>query len=147
MMRVKEILRLGRKYPFLRPRSCLRADCGSSRIWGHGFVERYFDCCDGPVELRRWRCPDCGAVYCMRPFGYWPRHHAPIRLILKSLCRRVLRGFWDRSLGVSRQRQDHWLRALKRNIPSFLGMSFGGGTIAAFHELIPLIGVAVLRTA
>lgn len=147
MMSVKEILRLGRKCPFPRPRLCLREGCGSSRIWGHGFVERYFDCCDSPVELRRWRCPDCGAVYTMRPFGYWPRHHAPILIILKSLCHRMLRGFWGKALGLTRQRQSHWLRALKRNIPAHLGMSFGGGVMSGFHELVPTLGVPVIRSA
>jgi hypothetical protein len=147
MVSVKEIFRLGRKFPFLRPRSCLRVGCGSTRIWSHGFVGRYFDECDSPVELRRWRCPDCGAVYTMRPFGYWPRHHAPIRIILKSLCHRILRGFWDKANGLTRERQGHWLRALKRNILSHLGMGFGGGVMAGFHSLVPIIGVPVVRSA
>lgn len=146
MMSVKEIFRLGRKCPFPRPRVCLREGCGSTRIWGHGFVERYFDGCDGPVELRRWRCPDCGTVYLIRPFGYWPRHRAPIKIILKNLCQRILRGSWIRTFGLSRQRQGQWLRALKRNIPAHLGMSFDRGMMAGFHELVPLIGVPVLRS-
>jgi hypothetical protein len=83
----------------------------------------------------------------MRPFGYWPRHHAPVRIILKSLCHRIQRGFWDKALGFTRQRQDHWLRALRRNILAFLGMNFTGGLIAGFHELIPLIRVPVIRSA
>lgn len=147
MMSVKEIFRLGRKYPFPKPRACLREGCGSSRMWGHGFAARYFDECAGVVELRRWRCADCGAVYLMRPFGYWPRHHAPIRIVLKSLCHRVLRGFWDASLGFSRQRQEHWLRALKRNIPAFLGISFGGSLLYGFHALVPVLTVPVVRSA
>lgn len=147
MVSVKEIFRLGRKYPFLRPRTCLREGCGSSRIWGHGFVVRHFDECAGFVELRRWRCPDCGCVYTMRPFGYWPRHHAPINIILKNLCHRILRGCWDTTLGFSRQRQDHWLRALKKNLLSHLGMSFSGGVMAGFHELVPLLRVPVIRSA
>lgn len=110
-------------------------------------MDRYFDVCPGAVELRRWRCADCGAVYLMRPFGYWPRHHAPIRIILKSLCRRILRGFWDRTLGISRERQGHWLRALKKNIAAHLGMSFDGGLIAGFHQLVPALGAPVIRSA
>jgi hypothetical protein len=147
MMSVKVIFQQGRKYPFLRPRSCLREGCGSSRMWGHGFVVRYFDDCNGHVLLRRWRCPDCGTVYTMRPFGYWPRHHTPVRIIMKSLCHRVLRGFWDKALGLTRQRQDHWLRALRRNVLSHLGMSFGGGVMSGFHELIPILSVPVIRSA
>lgn len=147
MMSVKEIFRLGRKCSFPKPRLCLREGCGSTRIWGHGFVERYFDDCDGPVELRRWRCPDCGAVYIMRPFGYWPRHRTPIRIVMKCLCHRIQRGFWNVAPGFSRQRQRHWLRALRKNIPAFLGMSFCGGLMYGFHELVPLLEVPVLRSS
>ncbi len=146
MMSVKEILKLGRKCPFPRPRFCLREGCGSTRIWAHGFADRYFDDCVGSVELRRWRCADCGAVYLMRPFGYWPRHHAPVRLIVKSLCHRALHGVWNKPFGFSRQRQDHWLRALKKNIQAFLGMSYEGSLMTGFHELVPVLGVPVLRT-
>jgi hypothetical protein len=110
-------------------------------------VERYFDGVEKEIPLRRWRCPDCGTVYTMRPFGYWPRHHAPIRIILASLCHKILRGFWDKATGLTRQRQGHWLRTLQRNIFSHLGMSFGGGVLYGFHELIPLIMVPVLRSA
>lgn len=147
MMGVKEISQLGRKCRFPRPRVCLREGCGSSRIWAHGFVTRYFDDCAGGVELRRWRCADCGCMYVMRPFGYWPRHHAPVRIILKSLCCKVMRGFWNRDLGLSRQRQEHWLRALTQNILIHLGLCFGGGTMFGFHELVPLLTVPVIRSA
>lgn len=138
---------MGRDCPFPKPKRCLREGCGSSRIWGHGFVDRYFDCCGGPVELRRWRCPDCGCVYLMRPFGYWPRHHAPIQVILKSLCHRILRGFWDKTLGLTRQRQEHWLRALKKNILTYLGLGFCGGVMFGFHVLVSILSVPVLRSA
>jgi hypothetical protein len=110
-------------------------------------VGRYFEECAETVELRRWRCADCGAIYLLRPFGYWPRHHAPIRLIMKALCHRIVRGVQDRTLGLSRQRQEHWLRALKRNIPVRLGLSFGGGAMCGFHELVPVLKVPVLRSA
>ena len=82
----------------------------------------------------------------MRPFGYWPRHHAPVRLIVKSLCHRALHGVWNKPFGFSRQRQDHWLRALKKNIQAFLGMSYEGSLMTGFHELVPVLGVPVLRT-
>jgi hypothetical protein len=83
----------------------------------------------------------------MRPFGYWPRHHAPIRIILKSLCHRVLRGVWNKALGFGRQRQAHWLRALKKNILAFMGMSYNDSLMTGFHELVPVMSVPVLRSA
>jgi hypothetical protein len=83
----------------------------------------------------------------MRPFGYWPRHHAPIQVILKSLCHRILRGFWDKTLGLTRQRQEHWLRALKKNILTYLGLGFCGGVMFGFHVLVSILSVPVLRSA
>jgi len=146
MINVKEVFRLGRKYPFPRPQSCLRRECRSTRIWGHGFVLRYFDECPGYVELRRWRCADCGCVYLIRPFGYWPRHHVPIRTVLKSLCHRLLCGFWDKTLGLSRQRQRHWLMALRKNILTYLGLDFAAEVMLGFHMLVPVLMVPVIRS-
>ena len=86
-------------------------------------------------------------MYVMRPFGYWPRHRAPMRIILKSLCHRILRGVWNKALGFSRQRQGHWLRALRKNILTFMGMSYPGGLMTGFHELVPVLYVPVIRSA
>lgn len=146
-MSVKDIFRLGKAYVFPKPERCLREKCGSSRIWGHGFVLRYLDGYAEPLWLRRWRCPDCGAVYTIRPLGFWPRHHAPIRIVCRSLCHRLRHGTWDRSMGLSRQRQDHWFRALKKNILVWLGMTFRQRIVKGFHELVPLIRVPVVRLA
>ena len=145
VMCVKEIFRLGREYAFPRPARCLRKECGSSRIWGHGFVERYFDGFETVILLRRWRCPDCGVVYTVRPYGFWPRHHTPIHDVYQSICHRLRHGTWDRSLSLSRQRQDHWFQALKKNIQVQLGMTFRQRVLRGFHELIPLIQVPIIR--
>lgn len=117
----KEIMRLGRKYPFPRPPNCLKEGCKSHRVWGHGYVEAYFDGYEEPICLRRYRCDDCGCVYTIRPLGYWPRHHVPVRVIFQRLCHRIKHGVWDRGHGYTRQRQGQWLRALKRNIKAYLG--------------------------
>jgi len=75
----KGIIRLGRRYPFPRPPNCLKEGCKSQKLWGHGYVEAYFDGYNFPICLRRYRCDDCGCVHTIRPFGYWPRHHVPVR--------------------------------------------------------------------
>jgi hypothetical protein len=144
-MSVKEIFRLGINFPFPRPERCLKDGCGG-RVWGHGFVERYFDGFGKALFLRRWRCPDCGTIYTIRPHGFWSRHHAPIQTVCRSLCHRLRHGTWDRSLGLSRQRQNHWFQALKKNILSRLGMSFRRRILRGFHELVPLITIPVVRS-
>ena len=119
-------MRLGRRYRFPRPPNCLKEGCKSQRLWGHGYTEAYFDGYDKPICLRRYRCEDCGCVYTIRPFGYWPRHHVPVRIIIQRLCQRIKQGVWDKSKGLTRQRQGHWLRALKKNIKIYIGLSFQG---------------------
>ncbi|NOZ69665.1 MAG: hypothetical protein GXP46_10595 [Deferribacteres bacterium] len=132
----KEIIRLGRRYPFPRPPNCLREGCKSRRLWGHGYIEAYFEGYEGPISLRRYRCRDCGRVYTIRPFGYWPRHHVEVRIIIQRLCKRIKAGKWDKSDGLTRQRQGQWLRALKKNIMAYLGMSFRGSITEGFYELM-----------
>jgi hypothetical protein len=56
--------------------------------------------------MKRWRCPDCGAVHTCRPASHWRRFLAPITVILSSL-RAKLEGFhWPQVEG--RQRQQYW---------------------------------------
>jgi len=85
-------------------------------------------------------------VYTIRPADYWPRHHALIQTITRGLSYRIAHGFWDKALGLTRQRQGHWLRALKDNIKMWLGMSFSRGMMAGFYELVRLAMVPVMRT-
>lgn len=114
-------------------------------MWGHGYVEAYFEGYDCPVYLRRYRCDDCGCVYTIRPFGYWPRHHVPVRIIFRRLCHRIKQGVWDRRGGFTRQRQGHWLRALKKNIRTYLGMNFEETIFEGFYELMHIGRTPVLR--
>ena len=101
---VAEILSQGKRYSWLRPGRCPR--CGGSRLWGHGFVPRYFDGVPEPVWVKRWRCPDCGAVHTCRPRSHWRRFLAPISVILASLGAKLAGLRWPQ--GENRQRQQYW---------------------------------------
>jgi hypothetical protein len=96
-------------YPWPRPAWCPR--CGSARLWGHGFVLRYFDGCGGALPMKRWRCPDCGAVHTCRPADYWRRFLASIQSITASLKSKISDGQWRSE--VSRQRQQGWYRGFR----------------------------------
>lgn len=144
-MSVNEIFRLGKEYAFPRPEKCYVAECGSSRIWGHGFVLRYLDCFATPLWFKRWRCSDCGCVYTVRPEGYWPGHHVPVKTIVSALSHRIVHGFWDKTLLSTRQRPGHWLRALKKNIGVWLGIDRMNDLIPGLHELISRQMIPVLR--
>ena len=127
---VKKIFQLGRQYPWPRPERCLL--CGG-RIWGHGFSPGYFDGFDSAVLLRRYRCPDCGALYKLRPKGYWSRFQASIASIRQSLAHRLTRLRWRPDL--PRSRQQHWLRGLILQVRFRLGSSWTGCLLEAFDVL------------
>jgi hypothetical protein len=136
MVCIKELFRLKEKYPFPRPPTCLRKGCGSTRLWGHGFKDAYYDGYSSALPQKRYICADCGCVYTLRPFGYWPRHHSSAVVILSSMCKRIREGAWRKDNVLSRQRRQHWLRALGRNIKAYLGIDFEGDYIWGFYELV-----------
>jgi hypothetical protein len=103
---VAQIIREGKLFPWIRPGGCPR--CGGQRLWGHGFVPRYFDGFAGPVWIKRWRCPDCSSVHTCRPAGHWRRFLAPIAVILASLAEKLAGLHWLST--ESRQRQQYWYR-------------------------------------
>lgn len=135
MVCIKEIFRQGRSYEFPRPQNCLKEGCGSGRIWKHGFIDAYFEGYETALCLRRYICADCGCVYTIRPFGYWPKHHAPIRIIVERICHRLTHGAWGRS-AFTRQRQGHWIRALRNNIKTYLGLGFSGNNAEGLYALV-----------
>lgn len=101
-----KIISLGKLFPWPRPRRCPR--CGGTRVWGHGYVLRYFDDYAGAVWMKRWRCPECGAVHTCRPSAYWRRFIAPVKSIIASLSAKLSLHHWP--AGPSRQRQQYWHR-------------------------------------
>jgi hypothetical protein len=142
MISIKEIFDQGRNYSFPRPPNCLR--CDSTRIWGHGYVEVYFDGYNTAIELKRYRCDDCNRVYTIRPFGYWSRHHVSITVIVQRLWYKVEHGIWDKDT-ITRQRQLHWLKALKKNRLVHLGISYGGDFWKGICDLIHLEKIPIQR--
>lgn len=95
---------LKKAYPWKRPECCPR--CSGTRLWGHGYVARYFDEEQQPLWMKRWRCPDCGAVHTVRPAEYWRRFLLPWFVVLASLLEKLVHGRWL-SL-TNRQRQQYW---------------------------------------
>ena len=128
---VKEIARLGRTYPWLKPAACPR--CGS-KLWWHGFVEAWFSNYDHCLYLRRLFCPHCRSVHRLKPQEYWRRYRSPVTEIRSSIQQRQDKRCWRPDLPRSRQRQ--WWRRLRRMIHLFLGVSFGEANLEGFDRLI-----------
>ena len=127
---------LGKSYPWPRPPCCPR--CEGRRLWGHGYVGRYFDGLDERLPMKRWRCVDCGAVHTMRPASHWRGFWATIALILESLGGKLAGHSWLAT--VSRQRQQYWWRGFQRQrrvagAPTSLSELLDQRVIVATHSL------------
>ena len=106
---VQRLFELGKKYPWPRPERCLA--CKSSRLWGHGYVQRYFEGFLLPLWVKRLRCPDCGVVYTLRPDLSYRGFRHYILTILFSLMTRMGDGRWLPS--IPRQNQQYWFKGLR----------------------------------
>jgi hypothetical protein len=130
---VKTLVELGRKYPWQPPERCPK--CGGVRVWGHGFVAAYFDEAGSHcVYLKRYRCPQCRVVIRMRPSGYWRRIQAAVAAVRECVLDRLEKGRWPPGSNSARGR--HWLRALKRQVRTHLGMSYAERIAEGFLELL-----------
>jgi len=109
------------------------------RLWGHGYVARYFDDAVVPLWVKRWRCVQCGAVHTLRPCTHWRRFWVPITLICMCLKAKSEGQRWQ--AGLSRQRQQYWwrgyrLQSLVDGCPAAqLATLQDNGIIAATHSL------------
>jgi len=138
---LKEIEEKGRKYQWVRPEVCVR--CRGSRLWGHGFVESWFDGYVHALLLRRYRCPVCGCVIKLKPRGFFRRFQATEDTIRFHIIRRLKTGKWPQ--GCSSARCRHWLRALKRQTMAHLGIEWIGHLPEAFDRLTEMGKVPVSR--
>jgi hypothetical protein len=103
-------------------------------VWGHGFVLTCFDGFQEALWLRRYRCPVCSAVITMRPSGYFRGFQAPARTIRSSIAHKYYKGRW--LPGISRTRQQHWLKALRRRVVAFFGLRCPFDLIGAFDWFV-----------
>jgi ribosomal protein S27AE len=71
-------------------------------------VGRYFDGFQEALSMKRWRCPECGAVHTVRPSSHWRGFWAGVEMILSSLKAKLAGERWLPQ--VSRQRQQYWWR-------------------------------------
>lgn len=125
-----------KEYRWPRPRRCPR--CGGTRLWGHGYVDRFFEWEVEALAMKRWRCPDCGAVHTMRAATHWRGFWAPWPLIMSSLLAKASGVAWLAS--ISRQRQQYWWRGYRLQ-SQVLGAPLGlwtlllSGRIVSTHSL------------
>src|SRR5271166_5000084 len=101
---LEELTRLGRLFKWKKPKCCPKC---KFRLWGHGFVARYFSKLKDALFLKRYRCSRCGCVVTLRPAGFWKRYQTSANEIYEALRFRLSKFTWPP--GFSRQRGGHWL--------------------------------------
>jgi hypothetical protein len=138
---LKRLSVLGRKYRWRRPALC--PGCRQSHLWGHGYVDGYFQGFAHALALRRYVCPGCGCVIKLRPKGYFARFQTAIGTIRAALGQRVATGRWPAGCAA---RGRHWLAALKRQALVHLGQHWLQQLAAAFDRLRRMGVVPVSRS-
>lgn len=93
-----------KNYPWPRLDQC--PSCEGTRVWGHGYVLRFFDGYETGVWLKRYRCPECKAVHTSRPETHYRGFWASWKTILLCLFEKGTNNRWLSVL--SRQRQQYW---------------------------------------
>ena len=106
----KRLAEEGKEYRWMKPDRCVR--CGGLRLWGHGYVLRYFVGYAEGLWMKRYRCPECKAVHTMRPQTHWRGFWAGWLTIVGSLLSKQEWGRWLK--GVSRQRQQYWWKGYRK---------------------------------
>jgi len=129
-------MRAGKLFPWPRPPRCPR--CGGQRLWGHGYVGRYFDGFSGQAWMKRWRCVDCGAVHTCRPATHWRRFLAPIEVIVASIGAKLSGLHWPKT--ASRQRQQYWHQGY------LIQSRFDGLSPATIGDLLAFLVVAATHS-
>lgn len=101
---LEKVQELGKHFRWEKPGTC--PACGSSRLWGHGFVLRFFFGFAFGLWMKRWRCPDCGAVHTARPADYIPGMQYSYSVQKASIEVKLAGKSFLKT--ISRQNQQHW---------------------------------------
>ena len=129
---LKDIFTLGKDYPWERPAQCPR--CGHYRLWGHGFVFRFFRGFSTSLFLKCYRCPSCCCVLTLRPDSHFPRIRTSKALIRDHLAHREEYCHWPRS-DLHRSNLRYWWNNLLRRTAAFLDNRFCESFMTAFDQL------------
>lgn len=96
----------GKEFIWIRP-CCSRC---KSKVWGHGYVRRFFNQVKNFLFIKRWRCPNCFLIITCRLINYWRRYQESIETIFNTLKHRSIHLTWPP--WCTRQRGGHWMNKL-----------------------------------
>ena len=136
---LKDVLDKGHNFQWPKPSCCPR--CQHYKVWGHGFVERFFDCFSSSLSIKRFRCNNFGCVICCRPASHFGRIQSSSKSIKDRLAHRITQGRWPPGIATPRQR--HWLVNLKRKVLARFGIVGSRDLLMAYDKLLALGHVPV----
>ena len=103
---LEKVQESGKGFRWKNPGSCPK--CNNTRLWGHGYVLRYFFGFTFGLWMKRWRCPECGSVHTARPKEYTPGMQYPTEKMRESLKAKLLGKPFLKT--IPRQNQQHWIK-------------------------------------
>jgi hypothetical protein len=142
-VQLKDIFEQGKTFLWVRPVACL--NCNHYKVWGHGFVPRFFDGFVSCLYLKCYRCPQCRCVMTLRPDTHFNRIRCCKETIRVLLAHRILKDRWPPSLFPS-PRMRHWLANLKRQAFTYLTNTWQQGLLRAFDCLVMMNIIPVGRS-
>ena len=142
-VQLKDIFEQGKDFSWIPPVACLR--CNHYKVWGHGFVPRYFDGFVSCLYMKCYRCPLCHCVMTSRPDTHFSRILCCKKTIRALLALRITIGHWPPS-SLPPPRMRHWLVNLARQTIAHLTDTWKGGPIAAFEHLLDMGHVPVSQS-
>jgi hypothetical protein len=142
-VQLKEIFEQGKDFPWVRPAACLK--CHHYKVWGHGFVPRFFDGFVFCLYMKCYRCPLCRCVMTSRPDTHFSRIRCCKETIRALLAFRITTGRWPPST-LPPPRMRHWMANLARQAIAHLTDTWKEGRFAVFDHLLAMGCVPVSRS-
>ena len=98
--------------------------CCGHKLWGHGYVGRYFDGFTEKLWLKKLRCPNCRKIITLMPSGYLKYYQSSFFKIYLTIYHRLKAHRWPS--WMNRQRGCHWLNKLKNYCMAHYGPNSEG---------------------
>lgn len=115
---LSKLAKLGKNFNWKKPESCPQC---KNKLWGHGFVNAYFNNFNKNLYLKRYRCPRCSIVITLRPLSHWSRFRYAIDDIYRGIKDRLKYLRWPPWL--PRQVGGHWIRRFISKIKMDYGLN------------------------
>ncbi len=120
----------GKNFNWKRPK-CPK---GCPKMWGHGYILRYYSRYPHCIYIKRYRCPSCGAVVTLTPNEFWEKYQSSIFDIYNAIKIRLTSYKWPP--WVTRQRAGHWMRKFLSHLKINYGLDNEGQELIARLETL-----------